>query len=93
MAFKAQAKAIAAELFPDLHVPVEVQTHLNWTDGSDGAYGFDDAGDHIQELARSRTAIPSSGIAPANYPLTETIPDVETAAGRTPLARLGLTEQ
>lgn len=86
-AFKANVLAVAAELLPQLRVPVEVRVELHWQDNAGSAEAAGPAW-RLWERARAETPLPGSGIPLKNYPLHVSVPDVERAAGRDPLARV-----
>ncbi len=87
-AFRASVEAAAAELYPNLPVPVEVVVDLDWQGGN---LVVDDEWDgpayQLRDRARMTTPLPHSGIAPKDYP-PGGIAEADRAAGRTPLARL-----
>lgn len=88
-AFAETARSVAAELYPELAVPVEVEIILDWQPVELAGGELESA---LVEQGRLRTPLPGSGIAPRDYPLEADIVQVETAAGRDPLTRLR-TEQ
>lgn len=87
-AFKTNVVAAAAELFPNLPVPVEVAVRLDWQDGNDTARPHRGPALILWERARYLTPLPGSGIPLKDYPLEPSIAEIERAAGRDPLSRL-----
>ena len=78
-------RAAVAELFPRLPVPVEVNVHDTFPIAEAEPF---EASWRVWEKAIPATPLPSSGMAPRDYPAGTSISDADRAAGRTPLARL-----
>ncbi len=72
-------------------MPVEVVVELNWQNDiglSDTEFECGGPAWRLWDTARLNTPLPGSGIPLRDYPLTTDVAQIESAAGRTPLARL-----
>ena len=81
-------RVAAGTLFPTLPVQVEVTADLDWNHEADTD---DELTWSILEMAFGTAPLPSSGIAPQNYPTGVAIARAEREAGRTPLQRIART--
>lgn len=84
-ALQTTIKAAVAELFPSLTAPVVVTVHEGWPSQATGPDGITWA---VWERARAETPLPSSGLAPRDYPLGADLSDVDRDAGLSPLNRI-----
>lgn len=89
-AFEATVLRAAADLYPNLRVPVQVAVELQWQNSLGSGEDFTGPAAVLFEKARLDTPLPGSGIAPKDYPLepSSSVAQVERDNGRRPLDRL-----
>jgi len=90
-AFRAQVASAAAEM--NLTVPVQVEVSLDYLSGVPDYEHGTTIEAMLWQRARDATPLPSSGIAPRDYPAGQSILEAEHSAGRTPIARVGTADQ